>query len=236
LPTSDRKLDAFTDSDTFGSRLAAHLEHLQIPRGLPQGFDTIDAYHHDDVHEVVREFCRRYYSTPKQRLAVWGINPGRFGAGVTGLPFTDPHALQHQLGIASQITGRRELSAEFIEMVIGAYGGPTKFYDDIYLGAVCPIGFTSNGKNINFYDDKQVTELLAPFIINNMSSVVEFGTRKDRCVVLGTGTFKKVFEERFREKVGYTSVTFVEHPRFIMQYRRRTVNEYIDKYLKAFAE
>ncbi|MEN9795137.1 MAG: hypothetical protein RLZZ150_114, partial [Bacteroidota bacterium] len=68
----------------------------------------LDPYRDPEVQRVVREMVRRYYTQAPQRLSVWGINPGRFGAGITGLSFTDPWAVAYQLDIPTTLTGRRE--------------------------------------------------------------------------------------------------------------------------------
>jgi hypothetical protein len=42
---------------------------------------------------ISSEFYRKYYSDENKRHLILGINPGRFGGGVTGVPFTDPKRL-----------------------------------------------------------------------------------------------------------------------------------------------
>ena len=36
--------------------------------------------------------------------------------------------------------------------MIEGYGGPEKFYSKFYFGAISPLGFTMDGKNLNYYD------------------------------------------------------------------------------------
>ena len=231
----ETKHNASTDSDSFGKKLAAFLSTVRIPVQLPNEIVAMDTLQRPSVQRVVGEFCERYYTGSHLRKAVWGINPGRFGAGMTGLSFTDPHMLA-ELGIQSDIVGRRELSAEFIENVIDECGGASKFYQHAFLGAVCPVGLMLNDKNINFYDDAKLEHDIAPFNQHCMSTITSFGLRTDKCVVLGTGKFKQVFERRYRTGTGYQEVTYLEHPRFVMQYRRKRMKEYIDRYVNALAE
>ena len=49
-----------------------------------------------------------------QRHLLLGINPGRFGGGVTGIPFTDPIRLQNVCGIENNFEKKQELSSVFI--------------------------------------------------------------------------------------------------------------------------
>jgi hypothetical protein len=174
---------------------------------------------------------RRYYTQEPQRLSVWGINPGRFGDGITGLSFTDPWAVAHQLDIATTLTGRRELSAEFIGDVIDAYGGPQEFYRDIYLGAVSPMGYVAHGVNVNFYDTPELLRAVVPYAIACMQEQVRFGLRRDTAVVLGTGKLKQSIERFINPSVGFGQVIYLEHPRFIMQYRRSQRSAYVERYV-----
>ena len=93
-----------------------------------------------------------------------GINPGRFGAGITGVNFTAPKQLREHCQIESNLKGS-ELSAEFIYTMISEYGGVEKFYGEFFIGSVCPLGLVENGKNLNYYDRKDLLELIEPFIV-----------------------------------------------------------------------
>lgn len=223
---------ASTDSKRFASGVAAFLTSLSLDIDLPDGFRILDPYRHDEVVDVVRQFCATYYAGNQKRVAVWGINPGRFGGGVTGLSFTDPVALVDLLGLKTTIAGRREPSAQFVSMVIEAYGGPKNFYRDFYLSALSPLGFEAGGKNINFYDDADLARRIAPVIRAWMLEQHALGLVADRCVVLGTGKLRDYMERTLRLDLSYTTVEYLEHPRFIMQYRRRQVSDFVDKYVE----
>lgn len=154
---------------TFGQRIEGFLTGLHVDVPLPEGFAVMNPYSIPEVRSNVHEMCSRYYvDAPRPRLPIWGINPGRLGGGITGLSFTDPHALYHLLGIGPETSMRRELSATFIQMVIEAYGGPKRFYRDVFLSAISPLGFTKNGKNINFYDDPGLSKALVPFVYDSL--------------------------------------------------------------------
>lgn len=215
----------------FGDRVAAFLTSLRFDVPLPDGFAVMDPYRNADVVDVVQQFCRRYYTGDHLRLPVWGINPGRFGAGVTGLSFTDPYALRHDLDLATTIEGRREPSAEFVYKVVQAYGGPQAYYHDVYMSALSPLGFTKGGVNINFYDHPGLQRDIVPFVVDCMRRQTEMGLRADVCVVLGTGKLKTFMETHIRPVLGYAEVAYLEHPRYVIQYRRRFMDDYVRTYV-----
>jgi hypothetical protein len=222
-----------TKSPDFGQQVAEFLTSLSVPVSLPQDVGVLQPYTDSEVCRVVRQMCQQFYQGGKPRLALWGINPGRFGAGLTGLSFTDPHAVRHCLQIESTIHGRREISAEFIQLVIEAYGGPSAFYRDVYLSALSPLGFMQGEKNLNFYDSTELQSALTTTIQHWVLQQITFGLRQDATVVLGTGKLKAFFEQHVRAECGFDSVVFLEHPRFIMQYRRKHVDSYVEKYVQA---
>ena len=220
-----------TKSHEFGSNVEKFLIGLRIPSPLPDSVEVLRPYRNATVRAAVRHLCETFYSDAPPRLSIWGINPGRFGAGLTGLAFTDPFAWSNDLRFESCITGRRELSAEFVYRVIAAYGGPMAFYRDFYLSALSPLGFVRGTSNLNFYDDPELLRVMVPLIQRWTKKQISFGLRTDSTVVLGTGKLRHCMEEYVRTQCGFSNVVYLEHPRFIMQYRRRQVESYIQKYV-----
>jgi hypothetical protein len=219
-------------SRSFGRFVETFLTTLSIDGVLPEGVEVLFPYSSDEVRRVVHEMCIRYYASTGPRIGVLGINPGRFGAGLTGLAFTDPWAVEHDLGIPTTVTGRREMSAEFISMVIEAYGGPTMFYDDVFMSALSPLGFIRNEANINFYDDRELERTMTPQIITWMRKIFDAGVRKDTTILLGSGKLRTFMEKNVREQVGVSEVIYLDHPRYIMQYRRSQVSDYVRLYVE----
>lgn len=107
------------------------------------------------IHQVetVRNFYSRYYSDPvTPRIVLCGINPGRKGAGKTGVPFLDFLSLSKLMpNIANQDW---ESSAQFIFDVIQNVGSEL-FFRHVYLTNISWFGFVEekNGKvkNLNYY-------------------------------------------------------------------------------------
>jgi hypothetical protein len=93
---------------TFGERALEFYQSLKTPRRLPKGIGVMNPYRDPLVWGYVTEFCRRYYADNVSRTLVLGINPGRFGGGVTGVMFTDPVALESICGIRNDLVKRRE--------------------------------------------------------------------------------------------------------------------------------
>lgn len=215
---------------TFGEQVLAFYRMLRAPslRGL--GVDVMNPYREPEARRCTEAFYTKFFADSGRRVFLIGINPGRFGGGATGIPFTDPVTLERQAGIPNELTGRRELSAEFVERVVDRFGGPCPFYRRFFITAVSPLGFTKGGLNYNYYDDRALRDRLEPFIVRSMRRQLEFGARRDVAVVLGTGTNHKAFaelNERFRF---FHRLVAIEHPRFIMQYRRKRVDEFVEKY------
>lgn len=204
--------------------------HLKPPRLGDVDVETLFPYRDPDVRTCMEAFYGRFFSDREARVFVIGINPGRFGGGTTGVPFTDPVSLERQCGITNDFPKRRELSAEFVEAVIERMGGPKAFYASFFITAVSPVGFTKDGKNYNYYDDRRLTEAVTPFIVRTMRAQLEFGARRDVAIILGTGKNFDFFSRLNAAHRLFERLLVVDHPRFIMQYRRRRVGEYLDRY------
>lgn len=218
-------------SETFAEFVERFLTTISIPDRLPRSIEVLQPYSDTEVRRILHEMCLRYYASASTRTGVWGINPGRFGAGLTGLAFTDPWAVQHELGITTSLSGRREMSAEFVSMVIAAYGGPDSFYSDVYMSALSPLGFIREGVNINFYDDAALEKMMRPHIIGWMNDVFAHAVRRDVTILLGSGKLRTFMERSVKEAIGVSEVIYLDHPRYIMQYRRREIEQYIQLYV-----
>ena len=66
---------------------------------LPAGFDLIDPFASEETVRIFSAFYAKYFNDNQKRHFLLGINPGRHGAGVTGVPFTDPNIIQEDCGI-----------------------------------------------------------------------------------------------------------------------------------------
>src|SRR5438045_5396299 len=140
--------------DSFADNILDFLFNLQLPFNLPKDVEVLDAHQRPVVREVCSIFYKKYYNDNDQRHLLIGINPGRFGGGVTGIPFTDPIRLEKFCGIQNDFQKKQELSSVFIYEMIEAFGGAEKFYKQFYFSAMSPLGFVKHEKNLNNYDTK----------------------------------------------------------------------------------
>jgi hypothetical protein len=214
---------------TFADRAYAFYSTLRAPK-VPRGVEVMNPYRDRRVLQYVRAFLDRFYGDDRERTLILGINPGRFGAGVTGVTFTDPVALNDFCGIENHLGRRRELSSVFVFDVIQHLGGPARFFSQFFLSAICPLGFTKGGINMNYYDEAALAKAVTPFIVRTLRQQIALGARRDVAVVLGRGTNLR-FIQRLNDEHGFfDELRGLDHPRFIMQYRRKRVAEYLRTY------
>lgn len=207
------------------------------PSRLPKGIGILHPQLHGDVKKVVKAFYTKYYADNIPRKMMLGINPGRFGAGITGINFTAPRQLTANCHIEHPFGNSSELSAEFIYEMIEAYGGPTLFYKDYFIGSASPLGFVQNGKNINYYDTPALLKAIKPFISDCLDKQLSFGFDTTRCICIGgEKNFKFLYalnEQRRTEGLShFGELLAVPHPRFILQYRRKEKEKYLQQYLE----
>lgn len=183
----------------------------------------------------MRAYYERFYRDNLSRVFVFGINPGRFGAGVTGIPFTDPAALANDCGIANSFADRRELSSTFVYDFIRQWGGVSRFTRDFYLTAVCPFGFTKQNLNVNYYDNPALLKSLTGYIGVTMRAQVDIGARST-AIVLGSGKNAAFLNGLNRTDRLFDRILVLDHPRFIMQYRRRSLDQHIARYVQTFSD
>ncbi len=187
--------------------------------------------------EVSSAFYRKFYNDNNKRRLILGINPGRFGAGVTGIPFTDTKRLSQKCGLSIAGLHTHEPSSVFVYEVIDAYGGVQKFYNNFYVNSPSPLGYVKtgiNGKelNYNYYDNKELQRIVTPFMIESIRAHIEMGIITDKAYCLGTGKnydFLKKLNEEYRF---FEQLIPLEHPRYVMQYKSGKKQFYIDKYLQ----
>ncbi len=220
---------------TFGDKVLEFYETLTPPHIPLKGIEVIRPYQNQEVWGYMEKFFDKFFRDTRKRIFVLGINPGRFGSGTTGIPFTDPVALESVCDIVNNLAKRRETSSEFMYQFIKHWGGPRAFYRNFFLTAVSPIGFVQNGVNCNYYDHLALLKAVRPFIVDTLIAQFAFGARKNTAIVLGSGKNQKIFNDLNLEYGWFKDVYVLEHPRFIMQYRRRYMQDYIKKYQDIFS-
>ena len=234
LPTGRLFCNPNRPDVTFADKAVFYFLGLQPPsQPLPGLVETMNPYQSAEVQPVVRGFYRKFFNDNEPRTLVLGINPGRMGGGTTGISFTDPVNLQNHCGIAHQMAPKTELSSRFVYRCIEAFGGAEKFYAHFHLGALYPLALVKDGKNYNYYDNAEVYAALKPEIMDSLQRQAGLGSKKDTiCLGQKNHAYLKSLNHEMRL---FDKIHVLDHPRFIMQYRSRQVDEYVDKYLDAFA-
>lgn len=215
---------------TFARKAIRYFTDLKSPSRLPSGIGLLNPYENVNVQSAVKEFYQKFYNDNRKRIYILGINPGRFGGGLTGIAFTDPVALKKHCGIDNSLGLKEELSSKFIYEVIAQFGGVKEFFSKFFLSAVYPLALIKDGKNYNYYDDKKLFSFLKPHLIQSLKAQFEFGADSRVVVCLGkkNAEYLKVLNDELKL---FRKIEVLDHPRFIMQYRKKKINCYIDQYI-----
>lgn len=227
---------------TFADKIIAFNKNIAFDGVLPKNISIMNPFKESkEALTISSAFYKKYYNDHRKRHIILGINPGRFGAGITGVPFTDTKRLFKECGLQFAGKATHEPSATFIYEMIHAYGGVEKFYGDFYIQSIFPLGFTATNEkgkevNYNYYDSKELTEAVYDAIIENILKQIKLGINNDVCFCFGTGKNEKFLTKLNVEHRFFKKIIALEHPRFIMQYKFKTKDLYIEKYLKAFDE
>src|ERR1700709_1526132 len=160
---------------TFADRIISFNKQLTYTgAALPPGIRIMNPFKGlEQTMKIASIFYNKYYNDNNPRHIILGINPGRFGGGLTGIPFTDPKRLKSECGINYDGKVTHEPSSVFVYEVIHAYGGVKAFYQDIYINSLCPLGFTvvddkGKEKNYNYYDSLELANAVHGFIVDNI--------------------------------------------------------------------
>lgn len=222
----------------LAEKIISFNKNLTFNYPLPNGIAVMNPFKESSTASIISEkFYKKFYNDNKERKLILGINPGRLGAGVTGIPFTDTKRLKKECGIPLEEFHTHEPSSVFVYEVIEAYGGPEQFYSDFYINSVCPLGFViidqkGKSKNYNYYDSAALTKAVTPFIIQSIREQIDLGVRTDVVYCLGTGKNYKYLAKLNEEQKFFGEVVPLEHPRYVMQYKSKFKEEYIDKFLR----
>ena len=223
---------------TFAEKIIQYNANLSLDAVLPDHISVMNPYQDPSVRSVTEVFYNKFYNDTQPRRLIMGINPGRLGAGLTGIPFTDSVRLRETCKIITEvIPSTKELSAVFVYKVIEAYGGVARFYGDFYINSVCPLGFTQRTEkgsevNYNYYDSPALTEAVYDFIVKNIETLLEMGFERDVCYCLGTGKNSDFLEKLNKKYQFFDKIIPLEHPRFVMQYKLKSIDTYVDKYVE----
>jgi hypothetical protein len=219
---------------TFATKAINYFTKLKTPLKLPAGIQILNPYGNREVQSAVKVFFNKYYNDSHERIYILGINPGRFGGGLTGVSFTDPVALRNYCGIENKMGNREELSSKFVYQVIEQFGGVNKFFSNFFLSAIYPLALINDRKNHNYYDSQKLFLALKPRLKESLENQFTFGAQSKVVICLGkkNADYLKILNDELNL---FDRIEILNHPRFIMQYRLKKVNDYISKYLRVLS-
>jgi hypothetical protein len=227
---------------TFGEQVLQF--NRALSRAVPLLPDGIEAMMPmvagSEPERIMEEFYGRFYSDNCPRHLILGINPGRLGAGSTGVPFSDTKRLKSECGIEAKGFSTHEPSSVFVYEVIRALGIVESFYRCFYISSVMPLGMVrvsgeGSKRNYNYYDDPSLARQLEPFIVESLEKQLSFGVYRERVFILGKGKNYSYFNRLNSEHGWFEQVEALEHPRYVMQYRNPRKDEYVEKFRRALA-
>jgi len=208
--------------------IVPYYEQIRADWPVPADIELLDPYGKDDIRHLRQQFYDTYYNDSEPRQLWLGINPGRIGAGRTGIPFSDAVQLERYCGLEAPGPQTEELSAAFIFEVIQAAGGPGSFFQRVFIDSVSPMGYVRDGVNCNYYDQKDLFKGLQPRLEQHIEELVQ-RPGPDEIVLLGKGKNLKYFRQLYN---GDSRVIALPHPRWVMQYRRKDKARWIERYLE----
>ena len=120
--------------------------------------------------------------------------------------------------------------------MIEVFGSAENFYKQFYFSAVSPLGFVKHGKNLNYYDDKTLMKRIEPFVVDCMNKQIDFGLNTDVCFCIGEGENLKYLQKLNSKYKWFNKIESLSHPRFIMQYRLKRKEEFIQQYIQKLSQ
>ncbi len=219
----------------FAEKVLNFYKGLEITNTLPNHVSVMNPYDSDITFSLVEKFFKKYYEDENKRTFIVGINPGRFGGGVTGVAFTDPVNLELKCGIKNDLDKKQELSSQFVYKLIDEFGGVEIFYSKFFISALYPLALIKDGKNYNYYDSQKIYKALKPQILKTFQQQIDFGAN-DNCVI-SFGKKNAIYLKEINDEIKFfKEIIIFDHPRFIMQYRLKKLDEYLTGYSKILKE
>ena len=220
---------------TWAEKIINFNRQLEFPYCLPNDFEVLNPFlENPETFEVNNLFYQKFYADDRPRKLILGINPGRHGAGVTGVPFTDTKRLASVCGIEMQSAQTHEVSSVFIYDMIEAAGGIHSFYNRFFINSPFPLAIVRNENsrqiNANYYDDAKLFSALKPYMKTVLNEYIRMGFDKDEVYILGKKNAQFIQKLNSEEK-WFRNLVVLDHPRYIQQYKFKFRDEYIAKYL-----
>ena len=223
---------------TFGEKVIDFHQQLDFKGQLPKGYRVLNPFtDNPETLEIMKRFYHKFYNDNQSRKFIIAINPGRLGAGTTGVPFTDTKRLESECKITMESAHTHEVSAVFIYRMIKEFGGVKSFYQQFYINSVFPLAIVrKNNKgswvNANYYDELPLYNKVKDYMIAALKHNINLGLNTEKVFILGKKNAQFI-KKLNREEQLFSQMTVLEHPRYIQQYKSKDIQFYLDKYMLA---
>ena len=214
----------------FNSRLAGLTDDL-LPT-LPMGYRYMNPFATGEALAISSDFYRKYYKDTGPRRIIFGINPGRHGAGLTGVPFTDSKRLLDVLHLDSRGITSHEPSAVFIYEVVRAWGGVSSFFNHFYINSPLPLGLLrlnqrGNWVNANYYDYRHLLDAVQPLMAQSMQDYLAMPILRDVAWCLGQSQNFEYLQRINAVGQYFKRIIPLPHPRYVVQYKSKNMATYV---------
>lgn len=220
---------------TFALQMLGFFDELEPPE-LPTGTKPLLPFKDPKVVHLMTQFYKKFYDDDIPRCLLFGINPGRLGAGKTGIGFTDPVRLKEQCGIDHHIELKAEPSSVFMYEMIEKYGGAKAFYSRFHFTSVSPVGYVHNGVNCNYYDTPALKKATLPYIVKCIEKQLEMNVNKQVAYSVGKGKNFEILQKLNNQYGFFERIETLPHPRWVMQYRYKHKGTYLNEYVNRLLE
>ncbi len=182
--------------------------------------------------EIMTAFYEKFFKDEAPRTHILGINPSRLSNTSTGVHYTDGFALQTYCAIENNFSKSRELTSDFFYRVVERMGGTHDFFAKIFPWAAMPVALTDHGEYANYYEVEN--ERVSEIVSQNLKWLTGL-PRSGKLVVLGLGDNQARVKQMEGFPFGYQDIRYLPHPRWVMQYNRKRLDQFIEMYIDALA-
>ena len=85
-------------------------------------------------------------------------------------------------------------------------------------------------------DPAKLAAAVTPFIVHTMERQIALGARRDHAIVFGRGQNHRFLERLNAERGWFGSLHPLDHPRSIVQYKRKQLAAYVERYAALFEQ
>ena len=186
-----------------------------------------------DNEKNIIEFHKKYVEPNSPKIVICGINPGRKGAGKTGIPFIDFASLTRMLPDIKE--NDSEQTAKFFFSVIQKIG-IENFYKNFHVTNLSWFGFSRIDKNKNVnYDNEDIPAEIKNCLIDKFVEEMEL-INPDYIITLSKDVLYELKSLKEQKKISSEIGARLNHPSWITTYRSKDINMWKIKYVETLSE